>query len=156
MTIRYLALPTALVRALQAGGPDANGQVPERTLSDGGRTPCRHCLCDIPHGAGMLILGHRPFPAPQPYAETGPIFLCADPCERHPESADTPAMFLSRDAYLVRAYGETDRIRYGTGQIVPADRLAQTCADLLAEPETAYVHLRSASNNCYQARVERA
>ena len=31
--MRYVAIPTDLVRALQAGGPDANGQVPERKLS---------------------------------------------------------------------------------------------------------------------------
>lgn len=72
--MRFVAIPTEVARAYQAGGLDANGQVPERKLSDGGGNPCRHCLKMIPEGAGMLVLAHRPFPAPQPYAEVGPIF----------------------------------------------------------------------------------
>ena len=36
MSIRFVALETDAVRALQAGGPDANGQSPERHVSQGG------------------------------------------------------------------------------------------------------------------------
>ena len=32
-SIRFVALPTAIVTALQAGSPDANGQTPERAIS---------------------------------------------------------------------------------------------------------------------------
>ena len=56
MTIRFTPLPTATVRALQSGGPDAYGQPPERHVSDGGGNPCRHCLRMIPAGAPMLVL----------------------------------------------------------------------------------------------------
>tara|TARA_B100000676_G_scaffold242894_2_gene244466 strand:- start:1251 stop:1433 length:183 start_codon:yes stop_codon:yes gene_type:complete len=34
--LRYLALDTATVDALRAGGPDSNGQTHERLASDGG------------------------------------------------------------------------------------------------------------------------
>ena len=78
--IRVTGLPTESVRAYRAGHPDANGMAPERVVSDGGGNPCRHCLQCIPEGVEMLILAHRPFPAPQPYAESGPIFLCAEDC----------------------------------------------------------------------------
>ena len=79
--LTYIPLPTDEVRKLQAGGPDAYGNAPERVVSDGGGNPCRHCLKLIPEGAPMLILAHRPFSKAQPYAETGPIFLCGEPCE---------------------------------------------------------------------------
>src|SRR3989338_5984771 len=69
MTPRFTPTPTETVRAYQAGGPDANGQAPERHISDGGGNPCRHCLAMIPKGSPMLVLAHRPFPQPQPYAE---------------------------------------------------------------------------------------
>ena len=72
---------TDVVRAYQSGRPDTNGQEPERQISGGDRNPCRRCLPMIPKGAEMLVLAHRPFPAPQPYAELGPIFLCADAYE---------------------------------------------------------------------------
>ena len=79
--MRFSPIATPIARAYQSGGLDANGQVPERQISDGDGNPCRHCLNLIPKGAEMLVLAHRPFPAPQPYAEVGPIFLCADACE---------------------------------------------------------------------------
>lgn len=150
---RFIPIPTETVRAYQAGGPDANGQPPERQISDGGGNPCRHCLQMIPQGAGMLILAHRPFPAPQPYAELGPIFLCADPCEAGGGSA-LPEMLVSPD-YIVRGYGADDRIVYGTGAVVPTDRIAEEAAKRLEDPRVAYVHVRSARNNCYQVRIDR-
>ena len=107
--IRFTALPTDEVRALQSGGPDAYGNTPERAVSDGAGNPCRHCLQQIPEGAPMLILAHRPFPAPQPYAETGPIFLCADACPRH-EGPEMPEVFTRSPDYLIKGYGEDDRI----------------------------------------------
>ena len=79
MPVHFLGLETGLVRSLQAGGPDANGQTPERHISLGRGVPCRHCLRPVAAGEPFLLLSHRPFPSPQPYAEQGPIFLHADP-----------------------------------------------------------------------------
>lgn len=154
MTPRFTPLPTETVRALQAGGPDAYGMVPERKRAEGGGNPCRHCLQMIPDGAEMLVLAHRPFPALQPYAETGPIFLCAAPCEAG-GGATVPAMLASPD-YIVRGYGGDDRIVYGTGGVVATADIPARAADLLADPRVAYLHVRSARNNCYQCRIDRA
>ena len=153
--LKFVALATETVRALQAGGPDANGQAPERQVSDGSGVPCRHCLSDVAAGESFLILSHRPFPEAQPYAETGPIFLHAEPCERHGEGAEVPALFLSRAQALIRGYGKDDRIVTGTGQVVPSAEIGAVARDLLARPRVANLHLRSASNNCYQCRIER-
>jgi hypothetical protein len=103
----------------------------------------------------MLVLAHRPFPRPQPYAEVGPIFLCGEPCVRHPDSATLPAMFAGWERMLVRGYGTDDRIVYGSGQVVESARIEAACTALLEDPRIAYVHLRSATNNCYHARVQR-
>lgn len=154
-SLGFVALDSAAVEALRRGAPDANGQVPERQISDGGGNPCRHCLQDIAEGAPMLVLAHRPFPAPQPYAEVGPIFLHAEDCPRYQETAGVPAMFLRRDAILLRGYGADDRIVYGTGKIIPTEEIASMAAYLFQRPEIAYLHLRSASNNCFQCRIER-
>ncbi len=63
--LKFIALATETARALQAGNPDANGQAPERQVSDGPGLPCRHCLTDIAAGEPFLILAHRPFPEAQ-------------------------------------------------------------------------------------------
>lgn len=151
--MRFVAIPTDVVRGLQAGGPDANGQVPERAVADGGSNPCRHCLGMIPDGAEMLVLAHRPFPAPQPYAEVGPIFLCADACAAGGGEA-LPAMLAAPD-YIVRGYGTDDRIVYGTGGVVATGFIPERAQELFEDARVAYLHVRSARNNCYQCRIDR-
>lgn len=149
-----IAMSTNTVRAYQSGQPDAHGQLPERVTSNGSGNPCRHCLRYIPEGAEMLILAHRPFPAAQPYAETGPIFLWADACTRH-EGAAMPEVFTRSPDYLIKGYSDDDRIVYGTGVVVEKDRMMAQAEEILADPHVRYIHIRSARNNCYQARIER-
>ncbi len=151
--MRYVAIGTDLVRHYQAGGADANGQVPERKVSDGDGKPCRHCLKMIPKGAGMLVLAHRPFPAPQPYAEIGPIFLCADACEGGGGRA-LPDVLDSPD-YIVRGYGRDDRIVYGSGGVIATEAIPARAGELFCDSRVAYLHVRSARNNCYQCRIDR-
>lgn len=153
--IRIEALPTSVVRALRAGGHDANGQPTERALSDGGGNPCRHCLQFIPEGAPMLICAHRPFDGLHPYAETGPIFLCADDCPRFEGDAMPPVLTASAD-YLVKGYRDDERIAYGTGGVVAAGKLVARAEKLLSDPAIAFVDVRSARNNCFQARFRGA
>lgn len=151
--IRFTPIPTETARAYQAGGPDANGQPPERHISDGAGNPCRHCLQMIPKGAGMLILAHRPFPSAQPYAELGPIFLCADACE--PGTGDTLPEILASPDYIIRGYSAENRIVYGTGAVVPTATIPAEAETRLTDPRIAYLHIRSARNNCYQLRIDR-
>jgi hypothetical protein len=151
--MRFTAIPTDLVAAYRAGGPDANGQVPERHVASGSGNPCRHCLGQVPEGAPMLVLAHRPFASVQPYAEVGPIFLCGEECARGGGEA-LPAMLTSAD-YIVRGYGADERILYGTGGVIATGQIKMRAAELLADPAVAFVHIRSAKNNCFQCRVER-
>jgi hypothetical protein len=64
-------------------------------------------------------------------------------------------MIVRREAILLRGYGADDRIVYGTGKVIPTEEIASLAAYLFQRPEIAYLHLRSASNNCYQCRIER-
>lgn len=155
MTIRFHALPTDAVRALQGGSPDAYGQLPERRVSDGQGVPCRHCLRSVAAGEAYIVLAYRPFPAVQPYAETGPIFLHMEPCEQaEPDSALPP--ILDSPDYIVRGYGADDRIVYGTGQVTATSAIDTYAGTLFERDDIAYVHVRSARNNCYQCRIDRA
>jgi hypothetical protein len=154
MSVVFTALPSPEVVALRAGGPDAYGMPAEFTVSDGPGNPCRHCLGFVPKGRPMLILAHRPFPELQPYAETGPIFLCGDDCVRH--EAGRPAILQGTPSYLLKGYSDDDRIVYGTGRVVPTAEIEAYAETLFGDPRVAYVHVRSARNNCYQMRIDRA
>lgn len=157
MTFSILPLATDLVRSLRQGAPDANGQPAEPAVAQGGGNPCRHCLCDIPEGSGMLILAHRPFATLHPSAECGPIFLCGDDCAAWQAGPDSlPPVLKGRDSFLVKGYHPTERIAYGTGATVPADQLSATITAILARADVAFADIRSSRNNCYQARAVRA
>lgn len=152
--LRITPLDTPLVAAYRQGAADANGQTAERGVSDGGGNPCRHCLRYIPKGAPMLILAHRPFPAPQPYAEVGPIFLCAESCTAH-NGPELPEALTRSPDFLIKGYSDDNRIVYGTGVVIDQANMMARAAEILADPAVAYVHIRSARNNCYQARIDR-
>ena len=150
------ALDSDVVAALRAGGPDAYGRPAERgAVSDGAGVPCRHCLHDVPAGREYLILAHRPFPEPQPYAETGPIFLCADDCPRW-QSAGVPPVLKTSPDYLLKGYSAGHRIVYGTGRVVPAGEVPAYAGQALDDPRVAFVDVRSARNNCFLLRLRRA
>lgn len=151
--LKYTVLPTDIVRAYQIGGADAFGHPPERTRSDDDGNPCRHCLKEIPAGAEMLILAHKPFEGAHPYSEIGPIFLCADAC---PQGGGTEVPDILRTApdYLLKGYSPAGRIVYGTGGVVTAADLPRQAETILAHHGVAYVHVRSARNNCYQLRID--
>ena len=150
--IRCLPYDRAFVGSVRKGGPDAHGHPAERGVSDGHGNPCRSCLHDVPKGAAMLVLAARPFPEPQPYAETGPIFLCAEPCEPWAGEGLPPILRSSPD-YLLKGYSADHRIVYGTGRIVAAGEIASRVEEVLTDPEIAYVDVRSARNNCFQTRI---
>lgn len=152
MPITFTPLGHETVQSLRKGATDSYGLPPEHRVADGGE-PCRHCLRPIPAGAGYLVLAHRPFPVLQPYAETGPIFLCAADCPAGGGAA-LPEMLDSPD-YIIRGYGADDRIVYGTGAVVPTASIPAEAEARFADSRVAYIHIRSARNNCYQCRIDR-
>ena len=153
--IHFTALPTKVVRAYQSGATDVYDLIPDRVVSDGRGNPCRHCLRDIPEGAGFLILAHRPFKGLHPYAETGPIFLCADSCARHEDNGEAPSVLTTSPEYLIKGYSAQDRIVYGAGAVVAVQDLQSSAEAVFADPAVAYIHVRSSRNNCHLARIDR-
>ena len=152
----FSSIPADQAEAYWSGAADAYGQPPEVHVSAGDGVPCRHCLSYVAEGEPYLILAYRPFPQPQPYAETGPIFLHARRCERYPESDRMPPMALSKEPRLLKGYGANHRIVYDTGEIVAAADLPAVAAKILAREDVSYVHVRSALNNCFSCRIDRA
>ena len=153
MTIRFEAMPTADAEAMWNGGKDAYDLKPDTMISTGPGHPCRHCLANIDEGEQLLVFAYRPFPELQPYAETGPIFLHAKRCRRYEAVEDQPNVLETSRDYILRGYGPDDRIVYGTGAVTLREDIRAYAGDLLARDDIAYIHVRSARNNCYQCRI---
>jgi hypothetical protein len=157
MTLLFSGMPSDLAAAYRAGAPDANGQAPERHISDGDGVPCRHCLGYVEKDAPYLTLAYRPFPELQPYAETGPVFLHAEACPAYdPAQGLPPRHRVSRSQQILRGYGADNRIVYGTGVVVSPNEIEDKATAILARHDVAYVHMRSATNNCFTLRIDRS
>jgi len=136
MKLRIDGIATKECVRIWDGGLDANGQPALVRIAEGPANPCRHCLRLIPTGHQKLVLAYRPFAAVQPYAETGPIFLHAEPCERY-EAEVVPPWFDFLDPAIVRG-----------------SEITNACRMILGDGDVAYVHVRS-KFNCFQCRVDR-
>ncbi len=152
MNLKFHPYNSAWVAHIRQGGADDYGQLAERVVSGGAGNPCRHCLSNVPKGADMLICAARPFPLMQPYAETGPIFLCADECAAW-AGVGVPPVLQSSPDYLLKGYSDDHRIVYGTGQITLAADIERVAAKILAREVVAFVDVRSARNNCFLSRI---
>ncbi len=89
----------------------------------------------------------------QAYAELGPIFLCANSCERYRESAGIPELYRDQEM-LIRGYDSNERIVYGTGKVVQMKCLEAEAQQLFEDHKLFYLHVRSPTNNCYHFRIE--
>jgi hypothetical protein len=153
--IRFLPYDASFVAAVRAGGPDAYGRPAERAVSDGAGTSCRSCLRDVPEGAGALVLAARPFPEPQPCAETGPILLCAEPHEPWAGEGVPPTPRTAPD-HRLKGCSAAHRIVHGTGRMVQSESVADHAAEVFGRPENAYIDARAARRSCFQTRIVHA
>lgn len=156
MSITYIPMDESTAENLRAGGPDAYGNAPERRISDGNGVPCRRCMRFVGKGEPYLVAAWRPFAQLHAYAETGPVFLHAEPCAPQTiEPGELPAFLQSPD-YILRGYDAGERIIYGTGGVIARDAIGTRLDELLKEPTVEAVHIRSARNNCYHCRAVRS
>ena len=148
---RVVPLPTKIAEAARA---DAEAGAPDHAVvtADSPRSsPCRHCLRWAQPGERMILFPFAAIPLGRPYSESGPIFVHADPCERYSATKEYPAEF--REGRVIRAYNSQHdmiaaEVANGTGPEAVIERFLQ-------KPETAFVHVRSASHGCYTMEIER-
>ena len=64
-------------------------------------------------------------------------------------------MLEASPEYLIKGYTNDERIKYGTGAIVPKENVMPKLSALLTDSNLAFVDIRSAKNNCWLTRVTR-
>ena len=113
--------------------------------------PCRHCLRWAQPGERMILFPFAAIAPGRPYSESGPIFVHAEPCERYAATDEFPPEF--RSGRVLRAYdSQHDMI---AAEVVNGEGPEAVIERFLRKPETAFVHVRSASRGCYTMEVER-
>jgi hypothetical protein len=113
--------------------------------------PCRHCLRWAKASERMILFPFAAIPSGRPYSEIGPIFVHADECERYGSTDEYPADF--RQGRVIRAYDSEQNII--AAEVVNGSEPEAIIEKFIEKPETAFVHVRSASRGCYTMRIER-
>src|SRR5438105_737372 len=133
--------------AAEAGAADHRG-----VIADSPRGyPCLHCLRWAQPGERMILFPFAAIPPGRPYSESGPIFVHAEACERYRTTEEFPTAF--REGRVLRAYNSRHDLiaaeaENGEGPEAVIERFLQ-------KPETAFVHVRSASHGCFTMEIER-
>jgi len=153
MHIKFEPMDTVTADHLRSGGLDSNGNLPERKISDGNGVPCRRCMKIVGMGEPYLVAAWRPFTQSHAYAETGPVFLHAEPCTAEPVRHGELPAFLESPDYILRGYDAEERIVYGTGGVIKLEAITARIEELLNTPAVMAVHIRSSRNNCYHCRA---
>jgi hypothetical protein len=113
--------------------------------------PCRHCLQWAQPGERLILFPFAAIAPGRPYSESGPIFVHAEPCQRYAATHEFPPDF--RNGRVLRAYNsQCDMI---AAEVANGEGPEAVIERFLEKPETAFVHVRSASHGCYTMEVER-
>ena len=113
--------------------------------------PCRHCLRWAQLGESVVLFPYSSIPPGRPYSESGPIFVHAEACARYRAVDEFPADF--RSGRVVRAY---DRSRNMIdAEVVNGSEPETVVEKLFANPDTAFLQVRSMDRGCFTFAIER-
>jgi hypothetical protein len=125
----------------------------EVSIDPEGGAPLRCCLRDSRPGERIALASVTP-PGPQgAYAESGPVFLHADPCAG-PDHAGYPDEFRRR-IQVFRAYSADGRI-VGGRVVRPEEDQEAVAEELLGEADVAHLHSRNLVHGCYMFAIHPA
>jgi hypothetical protein len=148
--LTFEAIPAAELAEIRAAGRDEAGNS-LTVQADNGGSPVRCCLRETRPGERVMLIAYTPPGTAGAYAERGPVFVHADPCEGYPTPRRYPPGLRHR-MQVVRAYDRQGRIADG---VLAADGLQAEAviAEMLARPDVELVHLRNVGYGCYNFAV---
>ena len=154
MSFRISGLPAADFSAWFALNDEelAARRATRRIVDEPNAYPCRISLTDAEVGEEVLLINHEHLPVDSPYRSRHAIYIRAH--ETMFDAVDQVPDILRRRLLSLRAF---DAAGMMTGcDVVEGSDVERVIADLLADPQAAYLHVHFARPGCYAARVDRA
>jgi hypothetical protein len=147
--LRFLPLPSAIADEARRTMTDRFGHKLHITKT---QAPCRVCLKISKVPEDLILLSYQPLDDTGPYAEIGPIFIHAIPCEPYANVHALPPDFAMRPLVL-RSYNAAGEI---VDSLVAPPGTAEQWANHLFEDGTAVeVHARHISHTCFDFKILR-
>lgn len=147
-------IPPATLQRIRAAMTDEAGNRLTVWTDPKGGNPLRCCLRETAPGERVILMAYTPPGTSGPYAERGPVFIHAEPCDGYLTPDQYPPGLRHRQQ-VVRAYNHDGQIVDGI-LAEDGDRAMTIINDLLARPDVALVHLRNVGYGCYNYAVRRA
>ena len=148
---RIVPLATEVAEAARARAREGASDHEILTTEEPGAYPCRHCLRWAKPGERVVLFPHASIPAGRPYSESGPVFVHEAACARYERTTEYPGDF--RRGRVIRAYNSKEDMI--AAEVVGAREPEMVIAELLTNPETAFLQARSADRGCYTFGIER-
>ena len=114
--------------------------------------PCRHCLRITKPGEDLIVFAYQPFTSVGPYAEVGPVFVHAAPCEAYAHRDSFPEDFRKR-ILTMRGYNAEGTIE--TAELSDAGNPEATIERLFSNERLSFIHVRNPAWGCYDFRIDR-
>jgi len=149
----FEAIPQARLQEIRAAGVDEAGNRLTGQADTEGGNPLRCCLRESVPGEQVLLIAYTPPGTRGAYAERGPVFIHARPCDGYRTPHQYPPA-LSHRQQVVRAYDRDGRIADGV-LASDGEHAMTVIGELLARPGVALVHLRNVGYGCYNFAVRR-
>lgn len=152
-TIQAHAIPQDRMAAIWRVGQDERGN-PLQPHRSAETFPLRCCLTRSGPDTEIALISFSAMDRPLPWAEAGPVFVHADPCEGYGD-ASLPAD-LRTGPRVLRPYRADGSMDYSGITVVEAGTdLEPVLSRLLEDPVRHEVHVRSHPAQCYTYRVTR-
>jgi hypothetical protein len=149
--LRFEPIPAATLDGIRAAGLDEAGNQLTVQTDTGGGSPLRCCLRETVPGERVLLIAYTPPGGRGGYAERGPVFIHAEPCDGY-HTPDRYPPALSHRQQVVRAYNRDGRIAGGV-LAIDGEHAVPVIRALLAQPEVTLVQLRNVEYGCYNFSV---
>lgn len=146
-------IPPAKLQQIRVARVDEAGNRLTVQADTTGGSPLRCCLRESAPGERVLLIAYTPPGTRGAYAERGPVFIHAEPCDGYRTPDRYPAA-LSHRQQVVRAYDRDGRIADGV-LVEDGEHALPVIRDLLARPEVTLVQLRNVGYGCYNFAVRR-
>lgn len=147
----FEAIPQATLQQIRAAGVDEAGNRLTVQVDAEGGNPLRCCLRESAPGERVLLIAYTPPGTRGAYAERGPVFICAQPCDGYLTPHQYPPALRHRQQ-VVRAYDRDGQIADGV-LASDGEHAMTVIGELLARPGVRLVHLRNVGYGCYNFTV---
>jgi hypothetical protein len=157
MDVIYRPIDPDRLRLMREAGEDEFGN-PWRPRTAHGWEPLRCCLRTAEKAADIALISYSPWPLPwsTPWAEAGPVFVCDSGCPGYSQRDRYPDGLRGQHLQL-NPFDHTGARAYRHLRFVEPDEDPEAAVrEVLAKPDVAHLHVRSAIAQCFTFEARRA